>query len=50
MELPDIRLNSRLLARFGASVQSDMDRRKWRSLLRVEILNQGGIGVQIGPC
>ena len=46
-ELPDIRLNARLVAQFGTGVQSDMDRRIWRSFLRVEILNQSRIGVQI---
>ncbi len=43
----DARPLRRLLAQFGTSVQSDMDRGIWRSLLRVEILNQSRIGIQI---
>ena len=47
--LPDICLDASLLAQFGTSVQSDMDRRIRRGLVRVEILNQSRIRVQIRP-
>jgi hypothetical protein len=47
--LPDICLDAGLLAQFSTSVQSDMDRGIRRGLLRVEILNQSRIRVQIRP-